>query len=103
MSSLNLFQALRGELVSANSSDTWATFRSASVSKVSKAYKLLKGNDGTCTAIHHLSGYGKAVVSRDTRSSSVFFWLLMHNRLNTRALLKFLWIISPALCAMVLL
>jgi hypothetical protein len=81
MIQLNLFQALLQELLPTTDSDSWTMLGNTLV-KVSQVYKVLMRNDGAMSALKWMwKGYCQ-------QRHKVFFWLLIHNRLNTRALLQ---------------
>jgi hypothetical protein len=82
MIQMNLFQAMLQSLVPTDGSDSWTIFGSNKTYKVSRMYKNMMQNNG---AIPALEWMWKSCCQQKHK---VFFWLLTHDRLNTRAMLQ---------------
>jgi hypothetical protein len=78
---LNLFQALLQDLLPDAENDSWTMLGNSSL-QVSKFYKRLMGDVRVMPALDWM---WKGCCQQRHK---VFFWLLIHNRLNTRALLQ---------------
>jgi hypothetical protein len=78
---LNLFQALLQDLTPHAGNDSLTMFGNSSL-QVSKVYKKLMDDVGAMSALDWM---WKGCCQQKHK---VFFWLLIHNRLNTRALLQ---------------
>jgi hypothetical protein len=78
---LNLFQALLQDLTPHAGNDSWTMLGNSSL-QVSKVYKKLMDDVGAMSALDWM---WKGCCQQKHK---VFFWLLIHNRLNTRALLQ---------------
>jgi hypothetical protein len=95
----HLFQALLLDLEPAMGTDTWIVFGNMVTPKVSRVYSSLKDFGGTISALKWM---WQGCCQQKHR---VFFWHMVHNRLNTRAMLQrkiFLWIATPALCVIMM-
>jgi hypothetical protein len=95
----HLFQALLLDLEPAMGTDTWTIFGNMVTTKVSSIYSSLMDFGGI---IFSLKWMWQGCCQQKHR---VFFWHMVHNRLNTRAMLQrkiFLWIATPALCVIMM-
>jgi hypothetical protein len=76
----NLFQAMLQSLVPGNGYDSWFISGTSRSTEVSQVYKTIMGTAGTISALKWMwDGCCQ-------HKHNVFFWLLTHNRLNTRAI-----------------
>jgi hypothetical protein len=78
---LNLFQVMLQDLMPHADNDSWTVLGNSSL-HVSKVYNKLMGD---VRAVPALDWMWKGCCQQKHK---VFFWLLIHNRLNTRALLQ---------------
>jgi hypothetical protein len=78
----HLFNAMLLNLEPSAAFDTWTVFGNSMVTKTSTVYKSLMDVGGTIQALKWMWK------SCCQQKHKVFFWLLIHNRLNTRAMLQ---------------
>jgi hypothetical protein len=78
----HLFQALLLNLEPNTDLDTWTVLGNSRATKTSAVYKSLMNKGGTFQALKWMWN------SCCQQKHKVFFWLLIHNRLNTRAMLQ---------------